>query len=147
MTVTHPDVRRYFMLIREAVHLMLQAAALTSGGDIFVLEMGEQVRVLDLARNLIRLSGRVLGRRDLDRVHGTPCGRKLREELVAEDESIEAPSSAGVLRVVARSAPDWLTVQRGGDRVERLRGRGRCPGSDHALAELVPTYCPAGGGA
>jgi FlaA1/EpsC-like NDP-sugar epimerase len=147
VTVTHPDVRRYFMLIPEAVHLMLQAAALASGGDIFVLEMGEQVRVLDLARNLIRLSGRVPDDEISIVFAGLRPGEKLREELVAEDESIEAPSSAGVLRVVARSAPDWLTLQRGVIELERLAAEDDAPAVIKALTELVPTYCPAGGGA
>lgn len=147
VTVTHPDVRRYFMLIPEAVHLMLQAAALASSGDIFVLEMGEQVRVLDLARNLIRLSGRVPDDEISIVFTGLRPGEKLREELVAEDESIEAPSSAGVLRVVAWSAPDWLTLQRSVIELERLAAEDDAPAVIKALAELVPTYCPAGGGA
>jgi FlaA1/EpsC-like NDP-sugar epimerase len=131
------------MLIPEAVHLMLQAAALAKGGDIFVLEMGEQVHVLDLARNLIRLSGRIPDEEISIVFTGLRPGEKLCEELVAEDESIEAPSSGGVRRVVARAAPDWSALQRAVIELERLAAEDDGPAVFKALGEIVPTYRPA----
>jgi len=144
VTVTHPDVRRYFMLIPEAVHLMLQAAALANGGDIFVLEMGEQVRVLDLARNLIRLSGRVPEQEISIVFTGLRPGEKLSEELVGQDEVIDGSASAGVLRVVPRSSPDWPTFERDVLELERLAAEDDAQAVMKVLVEIVPTYCPAG---
>lgn len=87
--VTHPDVRRFFMTIPEAVQLVLQAAALGGGGEIFALDMGEPIRIMDLAQDLIRLSGLEVGR-DIDiEITGLRPGEKLFEELFVPGELYE----------------------------------------------------------
>ena len=144
VTVTHADMRRYFMLIPEAVSLVLQAITLAKGSDIFALEMGEQVGVLELARNLIRLSGFV-PERDIPIVFtGVRPGEKLREELVGEDEEMEPSSVDGILRIRPRTTLERAPLI---SRILELEGRaeeGDRAGVIGLLQAIVATYHPRG---
>lgn len=109
ITITHPEITRYFMSIPEAAQLVLQAATMGKGGEVFVLDMGTPVKIIDLARDMIKLSG--LQEQDI-RIEftGLRPGEKLYEELLADDENT-LPTSHEKLRIAqARSADaDWLT--------------------------------------
>jgi FlaA1/EpsC-like NDP-sugar epimerase len=104
LTVTHPDMTRFFMTIPEASWLILDAAALGSTGDLFVLDMGEPVRIMDLARDFIRLAGRDPESQPI-RIVGLRPGEKLHEELFYDAEQVEATSVPKVLRALADPPP------------------------------------------
>jgi FlaA1/EpsC-like NDP-sugar epimerase len=88
ITVTHPEVRRYFMTVREAVQLVLQAATMGEGSEVFVLDMGKPIRIVDLARNMIRLAGLIPDEDIKIRYVGLRPGEKLFEELITKGEDI-----------------------------------------------------------
>ncbi len=101
VTVTHPDITRFYMTIPEAVRLVIQASALTRGGDLFMLEMGESIRIAELAERMIRLHGL---RPDVDipiEFTGLRPGEKLHEELIENEESREATNHAQIYRVLS----------------------------------------------
>jgi FlaA1/EpsC-like NDP-sugar epimerase len=104
LTITHPDMTRFFMTIPEAAWLILDAAALGRDGDLFVLDMGDPVRVMDLATDLVRLAGRDPASQPIETI-GLRPGEKLHEELFYDVEQVERTSSAKVLRAVAPSPP------------------------------------------
>ena len=107
ITITHPDMKRYFMTIPEAVWLILDAAALGRAGETFVLDMGEQVAILDLARDLARLAGKDPNSVPIQ-ITGLRPGEKLTEELVEESEALRPTASEKVNVIVPRPAPGRL---------------------------------------
>jgi FlaA1/EpsC-like NDP-sugar epimerase len=88
ITVTHPDIERYFMTIPEAARLVIQAGLLGNGGEVFVLDMGEPIRIADLAHDMVRLSNLEVGRDIEIRYTGLRPGEKLYEELFTEHEKL-----------------------------------------------------------
>ena len=141
LTVTHPDITRYFMSIPEAAQLVLQAALMGKGGELFVLDMGEPVKIVDLARDMIRLSG--FSEADIEiKFTGLRKGEKLFEELLATNEHTRATGhpKVRIMRALAAPDPSWLRETMAWlDAPDAL--------DDHAvrgqLARLVPEYRPA----
>src|SRR5687768_10734632 len=138
VTVTHPDMRRYFMTIPEASQLVMQAGAIGKGGEVFVLDMGEPVRILDLAREVIRRNGL---RPDEDiavRFSGIRPGEKLHEELACDDEQTR-PTAHEKIRVWQLPQPSGEQVAEG---LERLAAAVEGTGADavEALRWCVPEF-------
>jgi FlaA1/EpsC-like NDP-sugar epimerase len=142
ITVTHPEITRYFMSIPEAAQLVLQAGFMGTGGEIFVLDMGEPVKIVELARELIRLSG--FDERDIGiEFTGLRPGEKLHEELLADGEHT-LPTPHTKLRIAqSRAAPNasWMKelfawLQQGNPGTKQVR---------HELAARVPEYTPQAG--
>ena len=102
LTVTHEDITRYFMTIPEAVQLVLEASAMGEGGEIFVFDMGESVRIIDLARNMIKLSGLIEGRDIEIKITGLRPGEKLYEELLSKEEDTIPTHHAKILKAKVR---------------------------------------------
>ncbi len=138
VTVTHPDIIRYFMTIPEAVSLVLQAGAYAKGGEIFVLDMGEPVKILDLAENLIRLSGYRVGEDIKIEFTGLRPGEKLYEELLMEEEGLKETAN----KLIHVGKPIEIDETQFFIQLKKLKEESRNESGDirPLIREIVPTY-------
>ena len=139
VTVTHPNMVRFFMTIPEAVQLVLQAGAIGKGGEVFVLDMGHQVRIMDLAENLIRLSGLVPGRDIEVRITGIRPGEKMYEEILTSEEGTCVTRHERIFAAPAR-AIDHESLN---DGLTRLIAAAKADDNDvvrDILREIVPGF-------
>jgi len=136
--VTHPDMERYFMIIPEAVHLVLQAAAMGQGGEAFILNMGEQVRILDLAKDLIRLSG-LEPERDIEIVFtGIRSGEKLSEDLWEQGANFQPTSHAEIFRSKEDEEVNSQQLAQAIDQLDHLSQTGDVDAITRLLDDIVP---------
>jgi O-antigen biosynthesis protein WbqV len=151
LTVTHPDVDRYFMTVREAVELVLMASAVGAAdrrfsGKVFVLDMGQPVKIVELARQMIRLAGKSPERDIKIAFTGLRPGEKLREEVLHAQEDLVPSGVRGILVASPRTS-DLKLLARAFDELERHARAGATQESLAALKHLVPEYRPAANGA
>lgn len=138
VTITHPDMTRYFMTIPEAVHLVLQASAMGEGGEIFLLNMGKQVRIVDLAEDLIRLSGLEPGKDIEIAFTGIRPGEKLSENLWEEGTEYQTTSHPDIYRVQAEEANIPPHLGKTVDELENLARQGESSAIIALLDETIP---------
>ena len=138
VTVTHPDIIRYFMTIPEAVSLVLQAGAYAKGGEIFVLDMGEPVKILELAKNLIRLSGSRVDEDIKIEFTGLRPGEKLYEELLMEEEGLKETAN----KLIHVGKPIEIDEMRFFVQLKDLKEASKSESADirEMIKEIVPTY-------
>lgn len=143
VTVTHPDIIRYFMTIPEAVSLVIQAGAYARGGEIFVLDMGEPVKILDLATNLIKLSGYQPGEDIEIKFTGLRPGEKMYEELLMNEEGLKKTAN----KMIFIGKPIEFESEVFARQLDRLIADAREESADirHLIREIVPTYVVGSG--
>ncbi len=138
VTVTHPDIIRYFMTIPEAVSLVLQAGAYAKGGEIFVLDMGEPVKIVDLAKNLIKLSGYKVGEDIEIKFTGLRPGEKMYEELLMNEEGLKKTAN----KMIFIGKPIEFDEERFKKQLDKLGEDAKSETGDirKDVKEIVPTY-------
>ncbi|MEO8097263.1 MAG: nucleoside-diphosphate sugar epimerase/dehydratase [Acidobacteriota bacterium] len=142
VTVTHPDVRRFFMTVREAVQLVLQASTMGRGSEVFVLDMGEPIRIVDLARNMIRLAG-LTPDEDIElRFTGLRAGEKLYEEVASQGENV-VPTSQEKIHVFQGPAVKRADVMAWLSELQSLLERRNATAIVEHLSALIPEYTPS----
>lgn len=142
VTVTDPRAKRYFMTIPEAVQLVLQASVMGHGGEIFILDMGEPVDILELARDVIRVSGMVPDREIPIAFTGLRPGEKLFEELRLDGEDIKA-TYHNKIRVLEGGGMPFEVVRKSLDELSDLVGSKNVSGLVKLLKKIVPEYTPS----
>ena len=139
VTVTHPDIIRYFMTIPEAVSLVLTAGGIAKGGEIFVLDMGEPVKIKSLAENLIRLSGFVPHEDIKIEYVGLRPGEKLYEELLLEEEGIRKTKSKKIY-IGNPIELDESVFKQDIEKLREIAARGNYSEIEKMLMKIVPTF-------
>ena len=141
VTVTHEDIIRYFMTIPEACQLVLQAGAIAKGGEIFILDMGEPVKILDLAKNLIRLSG-YEPYKDIDiKITGLRPGEKLYEEILLNMENSVATDYEKIF-IEKPIVHDVEALKDGLERLDKVKNTLDKKEITDILKDMVPTFKP-----
>jgi FlaA1/EpsC-like NDP-sugar epimerase len=139
--VTHPEARRFFMTISEAVSLVVQASAKSQGSEIFVLDMGEPIRIVDLAENMIRLAG-LIPYEDIDiQFTGLRPGEKLIEELNGKGEILSA-TCQGKMQVIHEPPLNWDSVADWIEELQTVLLARHEQGAITHIQRLVPEYTP-----
>jgi len=142
VTVTHPDINRFLMMIPEAVQLVLQAASIGEGGEIFVLDMGEPIKIVDLARNLIMLSGFEPDKDIKIEYVGLRPGEKLFEELFDKSENVASTTAEKVMKAVPMFHMTRDEAEKFGDDLEELLVNKDTRGMMAKLVSVVKNYTP-----
>jgi FlaA1/EpsC-like NDP-sugar epimerase len=141
VTITDPEMTRYFMTISEAVHLVLEAGGMSTGGELFVLNMGEPVRIIDLAEDLIRLSGFTTDQIPIITT-GIRPGEKLEEALWEDDATVEPTAHPDILRVTEplTAAGDLRAAAK---ELEHAAQEGDRLQVEATLCDWIPTFTPS----
>jgi FlaA1/EpsC-like NDP-sugar epimerase len=141
ITVTHPEMKRFFMTIPEAVHLVMQAGGMGTGGELFVLNMGEQIRIVDLLEDLVKLSGFEPGEIPIAYT-GVRPGEKMQEALWEDDAIVERTAHPDVLKVTEVEISSSSNLADAVRALEAAAAREDRLEIEALLVQCIPTFAP-----